>query len=52
LLSGGLSNKAIGNKLSLSDNTVKYHLRNIFTKLKVANRTGAVTAARKFGLET
>ena len=51
LLSGGLSNKAIGNKLCLSDNTVKYHLRNIFTKLKVANRTGAVTAARTFGLE-
>nr|WP_245294977.1 LuxR C-terminal-related transcriptional regulator [Pararhizobium antarcticum] len=46
LLSAGLSNKEIGRKLSLSDNTVKFHLRNIFAKLNVTTRTAAVMAMR------
>lgn len=50
LLSAGLSNKEIGRTLSLSDNTIKFHLRNIFTKLNVSTRTAAVTAARKKGM--
>ena len=50
LLSAGLSNKEIGRKLDLSDNTVKFHLRNIFAKLNVSTRTGAVTAARDTGV--
>ncbi|MGG6892508.1 MULTISPECIES: LuxR C-terminal-related transcriptional regulator [Rhizobium] len=50
LLSAGLSNKEIGRTLSLSDNTIKFHLRNIFTKLNVSTRTAAVTAARQKGM--
>jgi LuxR family maltose regulon positive regulatory protein len=46
LLSAGLSNKEIGRKLNLSDNTVKFHLRNIFAKLNVTTRTAAVMATR------
>ncbi|MBP1860091.1 LuxR C-terminal-related transcriptional regulator [Rhizobium herbae] len=49
LLSAGLSNKEIGRKLNLSDNTVKFHLRNIFAKLNVTTRTAAVMAGRDIG---
>ncbi len=49
LLSSGLSNKEIGRMLTLSDNTIKFHLRNIFAKLNVSTRTAAVTAARQKG---
>lgn len=50
LLSSGVSNKEIGRKLALSDNTIKFHLRNIFAKLNVTTRTAAVTVARSQGL--
>jgi LuxR family maltose regulon positive regulatory protein len=50
LLSAGLSNKEIGRQLDLSDNTVKFHLRNIFTKLNVTTRTAAVTVGRDTGV--
>ncbi len=50
LLSSGLSNKEIGRNLALSDNTIKFHLRNIFAKLNVSTRTAAVTAARQKGM--
>ncbi|WP_234794794.1 LuxR C-terminal-related transcriptional regulator [Xaviernesmea oryzae] len=50
LLSLGLGNKDIGRQLTLSDNTVKFHLRNIFAKLDVTTRTAAVAAARMAGL--
>jgi LuxR family transcriptional regulator, maltose regulon positive regulatory protein len=52
LVSEGLGNKEIGRRLSLSDNTVKFHLRNIFAKLSVTTRTAAVSAARQSGLIT
>ena len=41
----GLSNKAISDELSLSENTIKYHLKNILQKLNVQNRTEAVMYA-------
>jgi DNA-binding NarL/FixJ family response regulator len=50
LLSRGKSNKEIGANLYISETTVKGHLRNIFTKLKVLSRTEAVTVASRRGL--
>lgn len=41
----GLTNKQIGVDLQISDRTVQNHLANIYTKLGVASRTEAVTAA-------
>jgi predicted ATPase/DNA-binding CsgD family transcriptional regulator len=45
LLAAGLSNRAIAFQLSLTVNTVKVHLRNIFGKLDVTSRTAAIRRA-------
>ena len=45
LVAEGKSNAQIGAALSLSENTVKFHLKNLFSKLGVTNRT---EAAAKF----
>lgn len=50
LLADGMSNKAIAQKLSISENTAKYHLRNILQKLNAQNRTEAVAYAARTGL--
>jgi len=50
LVARGLSNKAIARELSVSENTVKYHLKNIMQKLDVQNRTEAVSRALRDGL--
>ena len=50
LLSHGKSNKEIAANLSISEFTVKGHLRNIFAKLNVLSRTEAITAATRRGL--
>lgn len=49
-LGAGMSNKAIARDMSISDNTVAWHLKNLFQKLGVNNRTAAVATARKHGL--
>ena len=52
LLSMGKSNKEICDALQLKLPTVTFHLRNIFQKLRVANRTQAVYAANEMGFVT
>jgi len=44
LLSQGLSNKEIGDRLDVSQFTIKNHLARIFPKLRVRSRTAAVMA--------
>jgi DNA-binding NarL/FixJ family response regulator len=46
----GLTNKAIGAQLNISDRTVQGHLANVYGKLAVGNRTEAVTRAIQLGL--
>ena len=46
----GLSNKEIARGLQLTENTVKFHLKKVFTKLQVKRRTQAVAKARELGL--
>ena len=49
LAARGLTNKAIGYTLGISDRTVQGHLANIYGKLSVNSRTEAVTQALKLG---
>lgn len=46
----GLSNKVIARNLSIEETTVKLHLRSLFKKLNVNNRTEAVIVAMDSGL--
>jgi DNA-binding NarL/FixJ family response regulator len=41
LVAQGMTNTQIAQRLTVSDNTVKFHLQNIYQKLGVANRTEA-----------
>jgi DNA-binding NarL/FixJ family response regulator len=50
LMSQGFSNKQMANKLFLSETTIKAHLRTIFKKLNVSNRTQAVLVGINKGL--
>ncbi|MEJ1095579.1 MULTISPECIES: response regulator transcription factor [unclassified Pseudoxanthomonas] len=50
LVSIGKANKQIGSELGLSEETVKGHLKSIFAKLDVADRTHAVTVAARRGI--
>ncbi len=50
LISEGLSNRQIGERLFLSLGTVKSHTHHINTKLETKNRTQAVHVARSMGL--
>jgi DNA-binding CsgD family transcriptional regulator len=44
-VAGGLTTRAISQDLWLSEHTVKFHLTNIYRKLGVCNRSGAVRYA-------
>jgi RNA polymerase sigma factor (sigma-70 family) len=46
----GLSNRAIGESLGLSENTVRNHLRSILEKLKLDNRVQVATFALEHGI--
>lgn len=50
LLAEGLPNKVICQRLSLSEDTVKTHLKAVFSALGCHNRTQCVNTARKHGL--
>jgi two-component system, NarL family, response regulator LiaR len=50
LVASGLTNRAIGLKLSISDRTVQGHLASIYAKLQVNSRTEAVTRALNLGV--
>lgn len=49
-VAAGQANKEIAKKLSISEDTVKTHLKSIFSKLDVGDRTEAVTVALKRGI--
>ena len=52
LLSQGLPNKGIAQRLGISDQTVKFHVSSISGKLGAKNRTDAVRRAARRGLIT
>ncbi len=47
LLASGMSNKEIARRLTISSNTVKFHLRTIYAKLGVCNRVQAMQAVAR-----
>lgn len=49
-LAAGMPNKSIAGKLFITEPTVKFHLRNINSKLRAKNRTHAVFIGRQLGL--
>jgi DNA-binding CsgD family transcriptional regulator len=50
LMAGGLSNREIGEKLFVSENTVKTHSSRLFDKLSARRRTQAVQIGKELGL--
>jgi DNA-binding NarL/FixJ family response regulator len=50
LAANGLTNARIGRELWVTEQTVKFHLSNIYRKLGVSNRTEAIRYAYEHGL--
>jgi len=50
LIAQGLSNREIGEKLFVSENTVKTHSSRLFEKMQVNRRVQAVQKGKEFGL--
>jgi DNA-binding NarL/FixJ family response regulator len=50
LMAAGKRNKEIAGDLSIAEDTVKMHVRNILSKLQVNDRTEAVTIALRRGI--
>jgi DNA-binding NarL/FixJ family response regulator len=50
LVSNGKSNKLVADQLSITEETVKAHMKNILSKLEAKDRTHAVTVALKRGI--
>lgn len=52
LMAQGKSNQDIADSLHIAENTVKYHVNNILSKLEVSDRTKAALLALKRGIVT
>ncbi|MCH7802295.1 MAG: response regulator transcription factor, partial [Chloroflexi bacterium] len=52
LMAAGAANKNIASELSISESTVKYHLRNILDKLHLENRAQVIAYASRRGFGT
>jgi DNA-binding NarL/FixJ family response regulator len=50
LVAQGMRNKEIGVSLGISETTVQVHVKNILSKLRVQDRSGAITAAIRRGI--
>jgi DNA-binding NarL/FixJ family response regulator len=50
LLSDGLGNKEIAQRLNISEHTIKFHIRSILGKLGASSRTEAVSRGIRGGL--
>jgi LuxR family maltose regulon positive regulatory protein len=50
MVSGGLRNREIGDRLGLTEGTVKWYMQQIYDKLSVRRRPQAVIRARQLGL--
>ena len=50
LVNLGLTNQEVGDRLGITVSTTKWYLTQIFGKLQVRNRTGAIARARQIGL--
>ena len=50
LVAQGMRNKEIGVSLGISETTVQVHVKNILAKLKVQDRSGAISAAIRRGI--
>ncbi len=50
LVARGLSNPEIGARSRIAVSTAKWHLKNVFAKLDVSTRTGAIARARELQL--
>jgi DNA-binding NarL/FixJ family response regulator len=50
LVASGMRNKEIGAALGITEDTVEVHVRNLFAKLNVNDRTAAVTVALRRGI--
>jgi LuxR family transcriptional regulator, maltose regulon positive regulatory protein len=49
-LDSGLSNREIAEAIFVSEGTLKWHLHNVYSKLSVRNRAGAMVRARALGI--
>ena len=50
LVAVGLANKEIAREIGVGPDTIKYHLKKLYSKLGVERRTRAVARAREMGL--
>ena len=50
MVGGGLRNREVGNRLGLTEGTVKWYMQQIYDKLGVRRRPQAVMRARQLGI--